>query len=184
MFSKFKSLPRDFYMQSAVEVAQSLIGKILIFNDHLSIITETEAYCGFEDEASHAFRGKTKRTSIMFEEGGYSYVYFIYGMYHCLNFVAGQKDYPAAVLIRAAKLLTSTPLHINGPGKLCKLLGITREHSAIDTVNSKLLFAADGNLKLPFITTPRIGITKATDKLWRYKVEAQDLENVGLHSLS
>ena len=90
----------DFYNRSVVEVAQDLLGKTLVFFNFRGVITETEAYRGADDEASHAFKGPTPRSSIMYGPPGYSYVYLIYGLYHCLNIVTEAEGNPAAVLIR------------------------------------------------------------------------------------
>lgn len=162
-------LKRDFFERSTLQVAQELLGKIIIFGKHKLIINETEAYIGRNDPACHASRGITKRTEVMFGPGGFSYVYFIYGMYHCLNFVTEVEGTPAAVLIRGAKLIGEEEINLNGPGKLCRFLDITKDrHNKIDIVTSKTFFTADAGLTLPFKKTPRIGIKVATDKLWRF----------------
>lgn len=165
-----KRLKRSFFNRCTLTVAQDLIGKVLVFNGHQGIITETEAYMGFEDPASHAAKGETPRTKIMFGEPGFSYVYLIYGMYHCLNIVTEQKGFPAAVLIRGLSLLNNSQekILLNGPGKLCKYLGITKKQNAIDIINHDTFYVADTKQKLEFIETPRIGIKVGTDKLWRY----------------
>jgi DNA-3-methyladenine glycosylase len=164
-----KKLKRTFFKQSTLDVAKQLIGKILVFQNHKGIITETEAYFGFDDPASHAFRGKTPRTEVMFGEAGFTYVYLIYGMYHCLNFVTEDDGFPAAVLIRGIELINNkdAPL-LNGPGKLCKYLGITKTHNNIDITKENDFYVACVNKQLPFISTPRIGIKEGKDKLWRF----------------
>ena len=161
-------LTQDFFLQPTLKVAKLLLGKILNFGLYQGIITETEAYVGQDDPACHASRGRTKRTAIMFEEGGHSYVYLIYGMYHCLNIVTEAKDFPAAVLIRGIKLLNPITNHIDGTGKLCKRLGINMDHNGINTLCSESLFITDTNYKPQFVTTPRIGIKLGTDRLWRF----------------
>ncbi len=163
--AKDSKLPASFFNQHAVEAAKDLIGKSLIFGDFKGIITETEAYRGLDDEASHAFMGPTLRSSIMFGEPGYSYVYIIYGMYHCLNIVTEEQGQPSAVLIRG---LTLPQLHLDGPGKLCRHLGITREHNGIHLISSESFYLTEGEGPLAYKATPRIGIKKATDKLWRF----------------
>ncbi len=178
--SKFEPLGKEFYLQPTLEVATQLLGKALIFNDNIAVITETEAYFGLDDAASHAFKGRTNRTEVMFFEGGYSYVYFIYGMYNCLNFVTEAKDFPAAVLIRGANLISPDSLYINGPGKLCKILGITKEHNAINITKSDNFFVANHGVELPYIATTRIGITKNTDKLWRFVVDPKYFDVLAL----
>lgn len=113
-------LKKSFYEQSSLTVAGKLLGKKLLFNQHQGIITETEAYIGQDDPAAHSARGYTKRTSVMFGSPGFSYVYFIYGMYYCLNVVTEQEGFPAAVLIRGIVLLSENKPNtiINGPGKI------------------------------------------------------------------
>lgn len=164
-------LKRDFFMQPTLTVAQELLGKVINFKDYHIQITETEAYLGDNDAACHASRGITKRTQVMFGQAGFSYVYFIYGMYHCLNFVTEPKGTAAAVLIRGGIDLKSK-LNLNGPGKLCRFLGITKdEHNALDIINHEQFFVYDLGMKPTFIQTPRIGIKVATDKPWRFLVK-------------
>ncbi len=121
-----KKLSREFYNRPTLKVAKELLGKILVRKIPSAgsgqaakiiraMITETEAYCGPKDLASHASKGRTKRTEIMFGPPGFVYVYLIYGMYHCLNIVTEAENYPAAVLIRAVDADG-----VNGPGKLCR----------------------------------------------------------------
>lgn len=159
-------LTQEFYNRPTLEVAKELLGKEMFFYGKQGIITETEAYIGQDDPACHAARGKTKRTEIMFGSAGFSYVYLIYGMYYCLNFVTEEEGFPAAVLIRGIK---TDENHFDGPGKLCRHFGITKEHNAIDIVNSNDFFVSDNNSPaLPFKATPRIGISQGKDKLWRF----------------
>ncbi len=143
----------------------------MVFNGTAGLITETEAYIGQDDPACHAARGKTTRNAVMFGPPGFSYVYFIYGMYHCLNFVTEDEGKPAAVLIRGLKLLESPSLHLNGPGKLCRHLGITRDHNGIDITTSDFFYIKDSPPPPTFETTPRIGITQGQEKLWRFVVK-------------
>ena len=98
----------DFYKQDSVTVAKELIGKLLVRKlgdgEIICKIVETEAYVGPEDKGSHAYQNRrTKRTEVMFNQGGYAYIFLIYGMYSCLNVVANEKDKPEAVLIRAVE---------------------------------------------------------------------------------
>ena len=103
----------------------------------------------------------------MFGPAGYSYVYFIYGMYHCLNFVTESEGFPAAVLIRGLKI-NAPNLHLDGPGKLCRHLGITRDHNGLDIITHDRFYVEDSSLSLSYETTPRIGIRQGQDKLWRF----------------
>jgi DNA-3-methyladenine glycosylase len=165
-------LTKQFYLRPTVEVAKDLLGKFLVIEKNgkkiAHMITEVEAYDGFEDKASHAAKGKTPRTKVMFEEGGIWYVYFIYGMYEMLNIVIGPREYPAAILIRGVE-------GINGPGKLTKAYGITREFNAKSaTKETGLYFEDHGVLIKPsqIKKSPRIGIGCAgpvwTKKPWRF----------------
>lgn len=118
-----KILKKEFFKRPAPEVAFDLIGKYLVRKigdeEIASMITETEAYEGLDDLASHASKGKTPRTEVMFGEAGIFYIYLVYGMHHMLNVVTGDEGHPAAVLIRGTTLAT-------GPGKLTKQLAIDR----------------------------------------------------------
>ena len=164
-------LSRDFFARPTLIVAQQLLGKIMVFGSTAGLITETEAYIGQDDPACHAARGKTPRNAVMFGEAGISYVYFIYGMYHCLNFVTEEEGMPAAVLIRSLMLVQPSPLELKGPGKLCRHLGITRDHNGIDITQSKTFYVKDSPLSPAFEATPRIGIKKGQEKLWRFVVK-------------
>lgn len=173
-----KKLPRSFFDRPTLNVAEELLGKILVFKDKKGIITETEAYFGFDDPASHAARGKTPRSEIMFGRPGFSYVYLIYGMYHCLNVVTEKEEFPAAVLIRGIKVLEEKEENFpkcDGPGKLCKYLGINKSQNAVDMITSSELYILNHQKytlsPLPFIRTSRIGIKQGQDKLWRFVVK-------------
>ncbi|ABV84708.1 DNA-3-methyladenine glycosidase [Rickettsia massiliae MTU5] len=168
--NKLIPLPREFFARDTNVVSTELIGKALSFQGKTAIITETESYIGQNDPACHAARGRTKRTDIMFGPAGFSYVYLIYGMYYCLNFVTEAKGFPAATLIRGVHVISPENLYLNGPGKLCKYLGINISHNKCDLINNNEFFVGDIGLKLPYSTTARIGITKGTDKLWRYVI--------------
>ena len=104
-----KVLPRKFYIRPVLAVAKELLGKVLIKKDGNQVlaarIVEVEAYDGKVDKASHSFNGKTKRNEVMFNEGGYFYVYFTYGAHFCCNVVTGKRNHGAAVLIRAVEPL-------------------------------------------------------------------------------
>lgn len=163
-----KKLKKSFFNRPTLVVAEELLGKVLVFKNHKGIITETEAYIGFDDPASHAFKGETPRTRLMFGEPGFSYVYLIYGMYHCLNIVTEKNGFPAAVLIRGVRLLEEPALHLNGPGKICRHMGITKEHNGLDMITDDTLYIGCINQKLLFSKTPRIGIKVGVDKLWRF----------------
>ena len=150
-------LPRTFYTRDAVTVARCLLGQRLVHiveGERLAgIVVETEAYLGREDKAAHSYRGRTARNASMWHEGGHAYVYFIYGMHWCLNVVAGRRDDPVAVLIRALEptegieeMRRRRPLArrdrdlCSGPGKLCQALAVDRSLDGEDLVTSGRLF--------------------------------------------
>lgn len=144
-----RKLEKEVYLGNAEDVARYLLGKVLIHESPQGvtqgIIVETEAYLGEKDKASHTYKNRrTKRTEIQFMEGGYAYVYFIYGMHYCFNIVTNKADKAEAVLIRALEPVDGIELMktrrktdkvinlSNGPGKLCAAMGITREHNGVD----------------------------------------------------
>ena len=176
-------LGQSFFLRPTLEVAESLLGKLLIrrLNDTLLVgkIVETEAYCGAEDLACHASRGKTPRTAIMFGPGGYWYIYLIYGIHHCLNIVTEREDYPAAVLIRAVEPLRgfAPEVKTNGPGKLCKAYQLMRalNGTCAFTDDSQLWIADHGEVieRTRIVRSPRIGVDYAQeyqDKPWRFYI--------------
>lgn len=163
-----KRLERDFFARDTVMVAQDLLGRTLFFKGQCGRITETEAYLGFDDPASHAARGLTPRTVPMFGPPGFSYVYFIYGMYFCLNIVTETDGFPAAVLIRG--MLGEDGVHYNGPGKLCRAFGITKADNHVDIVTAPDFMVLDTPHWPGFEATPRIGIKVGLDKQWRFVV--------------
>jgi DNA-3-methyladenine glycosylase len=162
-------LDRSFFARHAVTVAEELLGKILCWRGQKGLITETEAYRGEDDAACHAFRGLTPRTKALFGPPGCTYVYFVYGMHFCLNIVAEPEGVPAGVLLRG---LFVPPLHANGPGKLCRFLGITKADYGIDLIDDPHCYvqAPSHALTLPFLITPRIGIRLAQEKPWRFMI--------------
>lgn len=184
-------LPRSFFVRPVVEVAPELLGKFLVFlspqGELVSEISEVEAYDGANDPASHAFRGQTQRNSSMFLEGGHTYVYFTYGMHHCLNIVTGNAGVACGALIRSVIPVKGIevmrdnrghiqdPLLTNGPGKVCQAFGLHKNHNGLDLVTSTELYLEDRGKKVNhFQQTPRIGIRTATDKLWRFVQESSN----------
>lgn len=171
-------LPQDFYFEDTESVAKVLLGKVLHINitgeEFRARIVETEAYLGVSDAAAHTFGDRrTARTKSMYLDGGHSYVYMIYGMYFCLNFVTRTVDHPEAVLIRAVEPLPhqanvkKKDLKTNGPGKLCKHYGITREHDGVRLWKKKsALYVSDDGFevsKKQIEAKPRIGVDYAGD---------------------
>ncbi|CEI84957.1 DNA-3-methyladenine glycosylase [Ehrlichia minasensis] len=183
---QYNILKKSFYAQQSLDVAEQLLGKKLLFNKYQGIITETEAYIGQDDPAAHSSHGYTKRTAVMFGDPGFSYVYFIYGMYYCLNVVTEPKSFPAAVLIRGIVLLLDDQpnIIINGPGKLCKVLHITKEHNNIDmTQNYNFCICNTGINIYNYICTPRIGVSRGKEKFWRFVVsDLTFLQNLKLEN--
>jgi DNA-3-methyladenine glycosylase len=178
-----KRLKKSFYARDVIDVARDLLGQRLVhvLSDGTRLsgrILETEAYLGVHDPAAHSYNGRrTARTEPMFGEAGLSYVYFIYGMYFCLNIVAAEKNVPEAVLIRALEPVEGLDemrkqkpgAHswqlANGPGKLCQALRINREQNALDlTTSAELFIEEDGALKDgAIIEGPRVGIGNLHD---------------------
>lgn len=166
-------LSRDFFLQDTLIVAKNLLGAVLCRNIdgkiQKGIIVETEAYTQ-EDPSCHAFR-RTKRSETMFKKGGLSYVYFTYGMHHCMNVVTEPEERGCAVLIRALEPVCENLENTNGPAKLCKQMQITRELNEIDLIKSDILWIEKGSTPPEIITTTRIGITQATDFPWRFYIK-------------
>ena len=165
-------ISHDFYVRDVLEVVPELLGKDIVvrLGDGTFIrrqITDVEAYRGQEDKACHASRGKTRRTSVMFEEGGILYVYLIYGMYWMMNIVTGAKDNPQAALIRGV-------MDISGPGRLTKSLFIDGSFNGENLSTSDRIWLEGKGRKPSFKTGPRIGIDYAGDYWksvpWRYYV--------------
>jgi DNA-3-methyladenine glycosylase len=175
-------LRREFFARSVHDVAPELIGAMLLFEGIGGVIVEVEAY-DQEDPAAHSFRGQTKRNASMFGEAGHAYVYRSYGVHWCLNFVCEDVGAASAVLIRALEPVeglqtmrarrgvTNDRLLCAGPGRLCQALGITREHEGLRLDEPPFeLRARDHEPEI--VRGPRIGITKATDRPWRYGLAA------------
>lgn len=180
-------LLREFYDRPTLKVAKELLGKVLIKQAAIGIIrtkiVDTEAYVGPKDKACHASKGRTKRTEIMFGPAGFTYVYLIYGMYHCLNIVTEQEEYPAAVLIRGLEILEGDhspdlPRRIDGPGRVCRFLEVDRTHNGLDATLGTSLWIEDHGLAVSpkqIQTLPRIGVDYAGEwakKLWRFYLPA------------
>jgi len=173
-----KRLTRAFFSRSVHLVAPDLIGVTLLFGGAGGRIVEVEAY-DHTDPAAHSFRGPTPRNAVMFGPAGFAYVYRSYGIHWCLNFVCEPKGSASAVLIRAIEPTTGLPvmrrrrgvtddrLLCSGPGRLCEALRISGADNrlALDAAPFELL-ARSGAVEI--VVGPRIGLTKAADKPWRY----------------
>jgi DNA-3-methyladenine glycosylase len=159
-------LARRFYLRPAVEVARALLGKVLVHGDLAARIVETEAYLGLADAASHAFRGPTPRTEVIFGPPGHAYIYLIYGIHQCLNIVAEPEGSPGCVLIRALEPLQGLEpdCRTDGPGRLTRAMGITLRHNGVDVTRGPITVHAPRR-EQPFQTavSPRIGLTHNAD---------------------
>jgi DNA-3-methyladenine glycosylase len=179
-------LPRSFFARPSPEVAPDLLGRVLVrtlsSGRRLAVrLVETEAYQE-DDPASHSFRGRTPRTQVMFGPPGRLYVYFTYGMHHCMNVVTGRDGEGSAVLVRAAEPLEGLDemaarrgaleprLLCSGPGRLCQALGVDRDQNGADLVRGPELRLFEG---WPLATegiqiTSRVGIRQAVERPWRF----------------
>lgn len=175
-------LNREFYVREGIYVLFQLIGKVLHIKKedrwYRYRIVEAELYDGRCDKASHAYPFKrTRRTEAMFMAGGHLYIYLIYGMYYCMNIVLNEADIPQAALIRAVEPLDESvrakrDIKTNGPGKLCRHLGIDHSFYGEDLTQSHRIFLSDdGYIPKGIIATPRINIPYAEEAqhfLWRF----------------
>jgi DNA-3-methyladenine glycosylase len=190
--TRIRPLDRDFFSRDPRRVARELLGKVLVRQEdgarRSGRIVEVEAYLGAEDPAAHSAAGNTARTAVLFGPPGYAYVYFIYGNHYCLNVSCEPDGRAGGVLFRALEPLSgitemalSRGIEVHGPrdlvkltsgpGRLAEAFGITRARdNGVDLTCSKnsLWIGEDGYRARGIRTTPRIGITKAADKLLRY----------------
>lgn len=172
-------LERDFFDRRVHDVARDLIGCTLLYEGCGGVIVETESYEA-DDPACHAYVGLTERTRVLFGPPGYAYVYLSYGIHSLLNAVAEPEGEAAAVLIRALE-----PTHghermrerrgdkadaelCSGPGKLTEALGIDLGVNEADLCREPFLLTAPADERPEVVTGPRIGITKAVERPWRF----------------
>lgn len=181
-------LPREFYNRPTLEVARDLLGKVLVHRMPAGLlaarIVDVEAYVGPEDRACHASRGRTKRTEVMFGPPGHTYVYLIYGMYHCLNLVTEAVDFPAAVLIRGVEPIVvqaksdgpEAVVRIEGPGRVCRYFAIDRSFNHLDVTTGERVWVMDRGEtpdRRTIETLPRVGVDYAGEwarKPWRFRI--------------
>lgn len=185
-------LKRDFYNRDGLTVSQELLGKTLVHITEDGItkgkIVEVEAYMGAVDKAAHSYGNLcSERTKIQYGEGGYAYVYLIYGMHICMNIVANREAIPEAILIRALEPLEgielmkkrrktdNVKLLCNGPGKLSQAMGITKDNYG-DDLCGEALYVEEGITikKKQILKTKRINIDyaeEARDYLWRFTIK-------------
>lgn len=194
-----KKLDRGFYNRPTLEVAKELLGKEIVLRNNDSFIScrivESEAYIGAIDKAAHCYQNKrTPRTEVMFGPPGHSYVYLIYGMYNCFNIVTQGVGEPAAVLIRAVEpaeglekmtynrygkvpsdLSKKELINLtNGPGKLCKAMGIDKSLNAVDLCGEYFYLTEGNNEEFEIVTTKRINIDYAEEAIdfpWRFYIK-------------
>jgi len=173
-----RKITRDFYARSTLTVARELIGLHLVHADGGTVragrIVETEAYQGPEDLAAHSSRGRTQRTEVMFGPPGHAYVYFIYGVWYCLNIVTEAAGVPHAVLLRALEPVTGVADKTWGPGLLCRAMGIDKRLNGTDLCGDVLWLErpAAANRRPPRIArSERIGVDYAGEwarRPWRF----------------
>ena len=161
----------QFFNRPTLNVAKELLGTFLVYKKGIetieAMITEVEAYVGPKDKASHASRGRTPRTEVMFGKPGRWYVYLIYGMYFCLNIVTEKENYPAAILIRSVE-------GVKGPGRVCKFFNIDKSFNASLARKKTGLWIEDRGVIIKprsIKRGTRIGVDYAgrwKDKKWRF----------------
>jgi len=177
---------QSFFARPATTVAPELLGWTLVHDTPegktSGIIVETEAYMGADDAASHAFRGPTPRTQVMFGPAGYAYIYFTYGMHYCINVVTGKAGGASAVLIRALEPVEGIELMharrgienltqlTSGPGKLTQALALNKAQNGHDFLTPPLQLLPSTK-PVKFEISPRIGIRHAADKPWRFYIK-------------
>src|SRR6266850_2930596 len=182
-------LPRAFYERSAVVLARAVLVRLLVCDGSAGrvagIIVETEAYRGARDPASHAWRGPTPRTRVMFGPPGHAYVYLIYGAHFCLNLVAEPQGRAAAVLVRALAPCLGVALmrrrrgvepierRARGPGNLGRALGLERGHDGTDLTRGPIWLSDQPPRRFGHVIAagPRIGIRRGVERPWRFILE-------------
>jgi DNA-3-methyladenine glycosylase len=181
-------LTREFFDRGADAVASDLVGCVMAVRDadrvQYARLVETEAYGGLDDPASHAFRGPTPRSSIMFGPSGFLYVYRIYGLHWCMNVVTGPAGVAGAVLLRAAELsdelghaVGDSDRRLRGPGNLTRGLGVAGADNGVDccSPDGRLsLYPRDSIAELVIGRTTRVGVTRERDRRSRYFLEGHD----------
>jgi DNA-3-methyladenine glycosylase len=185
----------------AEQVAPRLLGAVLTHETPegtVSItITETEAYSGTADPASHAYRGRTPRNAVMFGPAGHLYVYRSHGLHWCANIVTGTDGVASAVLIRAGRVIegedlarkrrgakVESPRLARGPGNFCQALGISAEHNGTDLLTGASVVLSEGEpVPAALIRVgPRVGVSKAHD--WQHRFYLAGDPTVSAYRLS
>lgn len=166
-------LKKNFYTRDAITVAKALLGKKIHYKGREAIIVETEAYT-INDPGSHAFKKKTKRNAIMYEQGGILYIYLCYGMYELMNIVTDKENVPSAVLIRAVEPL-NFKTKASGPGLVTKALGITRKNNGMSVLGEEF-WIEKGRKPREIMQTTRVGLSQG--KALPYRFYIKDHPNV------
>jgi DNA-3-methyladenine glycosylase len=188
-------LGEEFYSRPAERVARDLLGKVFVRREPGDFlrgrIVETEAYCGQSDPGSHAFRGVSPRTSVMFGPAGFLYVYFTYGMHYCVNVVTDQDGIAGAVLLRALEPLQGLKIMrqrrgaradsdlCNGPAKLCQAFGIDRELNGVSLLAGTIWIEDDGVHVGEIASTTRVGLSAGKDLPLRFFVKGSSFVSRG-----
>jgi DNA-3-methyladenine glycosylase len=184
--ARLDTLPRAFFNRPVLEVAPDLLGTVLVHGPVTVRLTEVEAYDGANDPASHAYRGLTPRTTVMFGPPGHLYLYFTYGMHWCANLVCGPEGTASAVLLRAGEVvagLEQARIHrpaaakdtalARGPANLVRALGLGPQHNGLDVIGrGPVLIRARGTTGQAGIRTgPRVGVGTGATRPWRFWLE-------------
>ena len=161
-----QKLPRSFYDRDTITVARELLGKHLVHRsqgkERVGRIVEVEAYIGPHDLAAHSSKGLTERTKVMFGPPGHAYVYFIYGMYFCMNVVTERKGHGSAVLLRAVEPVENLESRTCGPGLLCRAMHIDRRLNSHDLLSDDFFIAAPRQSEnFVIVKRPRVGVDYA-----------------------
>jgi DNA-3-methyladenine glycosylase len=186
-----RALSRDALTGPVLAVAEGLLGAQLVRRTTDGVIvlrlTEVEAYAGEDDPGSHAFRGRTPRTAVMFGPAGHAYVYFTYGMHYCCNVVCGPEGSASAVLLRAGQVTDGLDVArarraaarrdrdlARGPARLCQALGIAADANGHDLRVAPLTLTLADEPVTTVRTGPRVGLRHAADRPWRFWVADDD----------
>jgi len=161
-----QQLPRSFYDRNTIGVARELLGKWLVHRsgdgERIGRIVEVEAYLGSHDLAAHSAKGLTERTKVMFGPPGHAYVYLVYGMHFCMNVVTEPEGHASAVLLRAIEPVKNLQGRTQGPGLLCRAMGITKRLNAHDLLSDDFYIAAPPRASpVEIVKRPRIGVDYA-----------------------
>ena len=172
---------RAFLERPVLEVAPALLGSVVRHGEVAVRLTEVEAYAGADDPGSHAYRGPTERTSVMFGPPGHLYVYFTYGMHHCANVVCGPDGTASAVLLRAGEVIEGVETArerrgsprdrdlARGPARLAQSMAIDLRHRGVDLVEGPVRLELHDPLPPGSVETgPRVGLRGAPERPWRY----------------